>query len=235
MSYAVPQAGGGTPDDLSLLGTSYNEYIENHGQWVVYVRGDRRFPCPDCFDPSTESVDEDTHCPECMGLGYKATLERMKVHVALDVKKTYATKSGMAAAYYGDVESSAGLLYSRAGSYPQYQDLVIETEWDVPYERVSAEGTPTRLLTTWRIMRPNAVINGPEGAVDLWLSGLQRHNIKGSFYEQQIRGAGARILPPGGIEGLTSGQSRLYGGVTLRDSPVLGNQVRQRDLPGGRF
>jgi hypothetical protein len=236
MSTPPPSQSARRPANLSVLGADFEDWLRDHGRWVVYARADRRFKCR-CYDQETQSSGlsqdggppspGDNDCPLCFGTGYKTGLERMKSYVAYDIRKTYSTRSGIAPAYVGEVDTSGAVIYLRGGAYPQKLDLVFETEWDVPYSRVATQGTPTRLVRAWEIMNPAPAILGSEGAVDLYMAGMRSHGEELVMLERNLRGAGPRIQPPGKLEGITPRQDRPYGGMG-------GNRYGQSDVPAKR-
>lgn len=234
MATPPPSRNARRPANLSTLGTEFEEWLTNHGRWIVYARADRRFKCA-CFDDQTQASggsDQDggtpipgnDACPLCFGTGFMTTLERMKAYVAYDIRKNYTTRSGIAPAYVGEVDTSGAILYVRGGSLPQKLDLVFEVEWDLPYHIVGPKGTPTRLIRAWEVMNPAPAILGSEGAVDLYMAGMRSHGEQLTKLEENLRGAGEIIQPPGRLEGMTARQDRPYGGVA-------GNRYGVRDAP----
>lgn len=230
MATPPPSRGARRPMHLSTLGTEFEEWLATHGRWCIYARADRRFKCR-CFDDQTQasggpdggpSIPGASGCPLCFGTGYLTTLERMKAYVAYDVRKTYSTRSGIAPAYVGEVDTSGAIIYVRGGDYPAKLDLLFEVEWDVPYKQVGVQGTPTRLIRAWEIMNPAPAILGTEGAADLFIAGARSHGEQLVQLEENLRGAGEHIQPPGRLEGITPRQDRPYGGIA-------GNRYAQSD------
>lgn len=235
MATPPPPRGARRPSHLSTLGTEFENWLTNHGRWIIYARADRRFKCK-CFDDQTQAsggagqdggapIPGDDECLLCFGTGYLTTLERMKSYVAYDIRKTYSTRSGLAPAYVGEVDTSGAIIYLRGGSFPQKLDLVFEVEWDLPYRLVNQRGTPTRLIRAWEIMNPAPAILGSEGAVDLYMAGMRSHGEQLTKLEENLRGAGERIQPSGTLEDMTARQDRPYGGIS-------GNRYAARDMPG---
>ena len=236
MATPPPSQTARRPAALSTLGTEFESWLTDHGRWCIYARADRRFKCR-CFDDQTQApgagpdggpaAPGDSECPLCYGTGYATTLERMKTYVAYDVRKQYSTRSGISPAYAGEVDTSGAVIYLRGGAYPAKLDLLFEVEWDQPYSRVAVKGTPTRLIRAWEIMNPAPAILGSEGAADLFMAGARSHGEQLTALEENLRGAGESILPPGHLEGITPRQDRPYGGIA-------GNRYSQKDAPASR-
>lgn len=201
-------------DASGLGGRGFAAWLTRHGVWGVYVRADRRLHCP-CWDPATQSSGfAPGLCPDCFGIGYRATPERCKAHVGLDTSKNYSTTSGISPAYIGEDDTRGAILYVRGNHFPRPLDLFLECEWDVPYGAVSPAGTPTRLLRAWRLKQVSPAVTGPEGFPDYWLSGLESHMADPADLSRVLHESAPRLAAAGRLEHLTPTEDRPYGGTS---------------------
>jgi hypothetical protein len=139
----IPAAGPPTAGNL-LTKAQAEAILKSQGTWVVYVRRHLDFPCTKCS--SAQLADGAGNCPECLGTGYKATLERRQVLLARG-RRMFGYETDFPAGYIPDTKNRA---YFTLPSGAKARDMILEVVWDTatPSE---FSGEPVQLLHVYSL------------------------------------------------------------------------------------
>ena len=148
----------------------FNKFVDKHGIWVIYARGNQFVACSSCGQ--TDRSEGDASCSECLGTGHPVELERMHVVIA----KTRIGSLPELSKIPGFVVDSDYRLYTPRISRPAISDLILEVEWDTPQKGVVNCGQPVSIIHAYRIENVEPIYNA--GIVFFAAAGdLIDHNI----------------------------------------------------------
>ena len=103
--------------------------FKDGGHWLLLIRGDRRFKCPECWVGGTG--DSDPNCSACFGIGYSTTLIITPAHIS--DRGDFSNLEGEAGMAAGKVENYLTTIHLPRESYGAEGDLLLECEWNKPF------------------------------------------------------------------------------------------------------
>lgn len=137
---------------------SFDNILRDHGEWGVYLRKDKRFPCLHCF--KEESKSGDPSCIYCFGMFYKIDLYQVPM------RHVFQPQQGRVE---GEIIMSPGLsqmfgskIYFARNVYPKDGDLWLDVEWDLQWEDLfKQKGHPVSLTQASELRPVNSQVWGP--------------------------------------------------------------------------
>jgi hypothetical protein len=144
-----------------------NHFIEKYPNWMIYIRRNLKFKCINCYD--TPSLNPDSSCQECFGLGYKITFEKHKVRRVIRVQDAQSPLES-----FGYLSKYRTIIYSPKDYYPKSKDLYLEVEWDKSLNLIKTYGKPVNLIDTYQV---DESIAFKESEVSFFGSGCGTYNF----------------------------------------------------------
>lgn len=146
-------------DGNSDLNRKLEGFILQNPEWVIYLRRDDRFKCPQHWDQASETVAAfgDVTCSFCRGLGVKTTLEVVPCRLERD-RGTMAPVDGSMRDGPGYIDMNDVVADFPRWIAPDVNDMFIVAEWEchpsqIPrLPRVKA----IRIEEIYRIKKTNA-------------------------------------------------------------------------------
>ena len=219
---SLPPPEYSTRRSRGLLAQGFDNFLEREGNWLIHIGQDSRFNCT-CFDPQTQEATSES-CPSCFGMGHKPKPERLFGVIAAPgtvrslVQNVQISSWGYADQYPG--VAAVSRFYNL-----QKLDLVIEVEWNLPYESIANYGIPTKVAHVWRIDAVIPITFNNSGIVDFYMIGLEHHELKNSVFESYLKSSGSLISPPC-REGLPPSQVNIFSSSA---SGPLGQRYKSND------
>ena len=120
---------------------------DKYSHYLIYIRADSRYHCAN-WDTDTEEAPP--KCTDCLGMGYKITLEKWPLIDAPAMptnQKAMLTQTGT----IGRIASEGKVFYSQREMWPRKLDRLCEVQWSVPTHSVASSGRVIKLLDVYEI------------------------------------------------------------------------------------
>jgi len=157
----------------------FENFINNYAHWIIYIRQNLEFPCPDCY--SEISNEGSGLCPTCYGTGHVITLERIPVRFR---RFSLTHDAGLAQGIMSDFDM---LVYFKQTAYPKQTDLVLEVEWNVPISSIESQGQPTSIIHVYRLKELEAY---REEELSFFVGGCSIEDSTKEFLQKTILSTG---------------------------------------------
>jgi len=161
--------------------TNFEDFIDKYPTWIIYMRGNKKFKCPACWDEPTSQGN--SLCPTCYGTGYSVSFERLPSRItkprALFTPDTETT--------YGNIPNYDLVVYLKSGTYPKMGDKILEASWNVRTGLVGSIGQPTEILHVYTI---DTVIPMREDEISYFSVGCFIADSTKWFLEEQLLSRG---------------------------------------------
>lgn len=128
----------------SELRDGFESFIKKHPNWMVYIRKNTKFKCPDCYNEPTQGPD--ITCKTCFGLGYQITFEKHPVRRVIP-----ATIAQNQIEPFGYLAKYRSIIYTPRYFYPKSKDVYLEVEWDSNIDNIQIYGRPIRVISAFQI------------------------------------------------------------------------------------
>lgn len=154
--------GKGQWRDSKPFGFKMTEFIEQYAEWVVYLRKDNRFKCPEHYDQATSTLKSfgDISC-YCWGLG--VAVSAMIVPSRITRGRTTAAMEGAVRDMPGYFETDEQMIHFPRAVLPKENDIVLVCEWNNPTNKIPsyphhlpAKSRPVRISSIYMIKQINS-------------------------------------------------------------------------------
>lgn len=127
--------------DINPLAARVAKFVGENTQWVIYLRKDKRFPCPTCWDPSSKTADHGrVDCEDgCWGTGVKTTLQLAPCRMVPGTPNNLLEGDLRLGPGYVERNQVMGIFPREV--YPQMEDIILAAEWTTPTQKL---GSPPR-------------------------------------------------------------------------------------------
>lgn len=182
--------------DSSPLGQHVEEFILENPQWVLYLRREPRFVCPDHWDVVTVNRKLGTPpCALCWGLGVRVYPIIVPSRIQLGMTNMGATE--------GDLLVNPGYIdrfytaidFPRAVK-PKLEDLILTCEWDKPTQQLG-QYPRARILRFNSIYQIKQVNDHFERELSWYSCGVRDFEVERQVLDNMIPSISSiRILRP---------------------------------------
>jgi len=156
--------------------SGFNDLINDHPHFLIYVRRNLKYPHGDCFLSDTKSPSPD--CSTCFGTGYKVQYEKHKCRRVLNAKSTQEQLMDP-----GYMSKYQVIIYTPRYYYPRAGDLYLEVEWDVSIPYIESIGRPVNVIKVHRVDDAVAMM---EDEVTYFAVGAIPYNFDGKNLENWL-------------------------------------------------
>lgn len=156
--------------------SGFNDLIDNHPQFLIYIRRDFNFPHGDCFLSDTNSPDPS--CSTCFGTGYKVQYEKHKCRRVAGVRFDLNQLE-----QHGWSHRNQTLIYTPRYYYPKVHDIYIEADWNVEPNQIESVGKPTSIFKIYKIDDSISIV---ENEVTYFMSTVTPYEFNLATLEQWL-------------------------------------------------
>lgn len=168
---------GAWKDGNSEFGRRLEDQIMRNPEWVLHMRRDERFRCPDHWDQPTGTTNSTgAECPFCYGFGTKVSFEINPCRIERD-RGTMGPQEGEQRQYLGWINVDTVIADFPRWVRPSEQDLIVVCEWTVPTTEIVGGKylKPDRVVDVYQIKKVNAHF---ERELALFNCGLELYPIE---------------------------------------------------------
>jgi hypothetical protein len=143
--------------DYNALGRRVENFLLRNSEYVIYIRLDRRFPCPHGHSQETlTSKNRDVNCPICMGFGWKVTPQIVPSRLSRGDAEL-ETMGGDLRFDPGYIDHYKYVVSFPRWVYPDTNDLFIACEWNKPTQEIIKPpiGRPLKIGSIYTIKKVN--------------------------------------------------------------------------------
>jgi hypothetical protein len=176
--------GRGSWKDGMPLGASAEDFLLENAQWVIYFRKDHRFPCPTCYDMSTQSrISVGYDCETCFGFGKKVDPILVPARISFGPPKVTSREADIRQ-NPGYIEFfSAEIDFPRAVK-PKLEDLVLVCEWSKPTQQLGKpRARPLSITSIYVIKQVNDYF---ERELSWYGCGAEAYDLEMHLLEEQL-------------------------------------------------
>ena len=114
-------------------GTKIQDFLMERVQYVIYLRKDLRFPCPDHYDQSSGAestiITDAWACDDCWGFGIKTDAYIAPCRISHGTAGI-GPLGGEIIQEPGGITSETEIVHFPRAVLPQPKDIILECEWD---------------------------------------------------------------------------------------------------------
>lgn len=162
------------------LHESFEALLDDHPEWLIYIRADRRFPCRHCYNEHT--LEGDPQCRYCLGTGHVNRYQKVQGH-SLTVGRTMSL-ARPPLEESGYLSENSFQCFFRRSDPPARLDLLCDVEWTTEAARVKRYGKPASLLGVYQINLVRAL--RWHGEIAFFSAHCRAHDFHHRFLEQQL-------------------------------------------------
>lgn len=145
------QMGPGSWKDNYPIGRDAEQFILENCQFLLYLRMDRRFKCPEHWDESSSSVKNiHQYCDVCKGFGFKTSAACVPSRVTYDAAHVSNRETELRLPP-GYMEYFNAVVHFPRKIRPASEDVIAICEWSMPTQRLHSVPT-ARILKATSVM-----------------------------------------------------------------------------------
>lgn len=151
--------GHGEWRDSNPYGRKIQDFVEEYSEWVIYLRKDNRFKCPEHFDEATETSKSfgSIDC-WCMGLGMSVSGAIVPCKISRGRNAEIRTlQNDENRDVPGYIDYTQDVIHFPRAVYPNTNDIVLLPEWTTHPQKITSfpKGRPVRIHSIYIIKQIN--------------------------------------------------------------------------------